>query len=1310
MIKSLSKSLGGSRTPSVRVSAFGKHPAWDDHIDDVGLSTDELVDARRTLYADCIAGCIDSGSWGAPDQPPPAWLVDYGHVFVWYPEGMQGPVLAGRLWPSRDGRRRTKFPMVLCAQCEGVGLDWTARVVLPRLEKLQAACIEATEQSQVIEAVEAAGRELQELVSNAGTADEPGASRASLDQLLSSGLGEGSRAAIHRVQYQFEREFGGFLSNDRPGKGTLPARGQHIRVPSAVEPPARAIVAWTRYFARQLMTDAPMLVAAPFQSGWVDVAVGPIAPQLIAPLRANIEQAPPASEVPYTISEAFARKVEAMLDGWQGRTSPLAPASTAAAPSTPVNTSAPTLAMPANSLPSDATPAPALETFSGDAGSQKSSGKWMGVAIAGGVLVIAIVIAAASGLFSSGGGAAGTQANPQGGTPPADKPTTSGATSTTTPGGRDAGTPTPSTPDAKPPTPGAGSPNAGAVPVPAPVPAEEPALIDPRASASVDAMLDSAGDRVASLAPDVATPLKGELKALESEAKAVAALTLSRANIEQVRARVAALRKNVESVVTRADASAKAAASAPVPVPVPVAPAPAAAVSGVPEQLSVEPALNEAWAKQVSLVRGLQMTPERTARLASMREMIEAFSRGLPTPESLDLPGGPLASVVMAEFKIRRQRAVSEGVQRLDQGGSDLEAVGTRLAGLASEVSTWSTASVGLARHHAQAEGLLRSGAAWNDRDERAGKTLAQVADELRVKPVAPEFASAFAGVASQLDSVRSLAGSSDRAALMGALLSGKGDLSPARSASDRLAELTPAWPASIEELAAVATARGSLGALDAPRTKRLNDFVRTAWLQQWGTSGDVAPAGAGDARRAALMEMLPGLGIEAKSLPAWASFNLARFELRLGLERLPKRDDASARPLIERYATAMAMLMPGLAEATAAHSAAKALLDTPPVPKIGPADFPPALGGVGRAKWIPAGEPGDDGRIAYSLSVPGVPALTLAFAPVEVNGKTVYVSTTEISVGVAAGVLGSSTKSDVFADRTQDWNRFGTRRGLRTWEPLSKTPLAAGKPALGPPGGASDPLRGWFLKPAGADRAPGLLAVPDAPGPQWNSPMQAVSPEAAAVVAAAMNCRLPTVDEWRAALAVEGLAGADEAPAGAQLRGRQWKKQFDAVRAARAASINLGFPQDGAFVPAGATTPASPEADDEALPIDEPSFLMAPVDVGPGKTFKHLIGNVWEWVLVDGAKFERLGPDEIKPKSISPASDVRVVGGSALSSPTISRTQPQTAVAARAAGGFTDVGFRVAFSAERGLPKQVLASQAEALLLKASQDAPYRE
>ncbi|MBX9738190.1 MAG: formylglycine-generating enzyme family protein, partial [Phycisphaerales bacterium] len=402
--------------------------------------------------------------------------------------------------------------------------------------------------------------------------------------------------------------------------------------------------------------------------------------------------------------------------------------------------------------------------------------------------------------------------------------------------------------------------------------------------------------------------------------------------------------------------------------------------------------------------------------------------------------------------------------------------------------------------------------------------------------------------------------------------------------------------------------------------------------------------------------------------------------------------------------------LLPSVAEAGTALKAARALLETPPAPRVGPGDFPPAQGGAGRAKWTPAGDASDDGRIAYTLTVEGVPPQTLVFAPVDVGGKTVFVSTTEVSVGVASSTLAASGRGELFATLTQDWNRFVTRRGLRTWEPLLKSPVLASKAPLGPVPSEGDPLRGWLPRPAGADRVAGLLAMPEAPGPQWNSPMQGVSPEAAALIASAMNCRLPSVDEWRASLSSEGLAASDTPPAGAQLRGRQWKKQFDATKAARAASVNLSFPQDGAFTPAGATGPTSPEADDNILPIDEPSFLMAPVDSGPGMVFKHLIGNVWEWVLVDNAKFERLGPDDIKPGSINVAQEVRVVGGSSLSSPATSRTLPHVAVKARAAGGFSDVGFRIAFSSERGMPKQVLAGQAEELILKPGADLPFKE
>ena len=58
-----------SSAPGVYLGAFGKHPGWDDHVDDMGLETPLLLWAKRLLYTDGIAGNIDKGEW---DRLPPA--------------------------------------------------------------------------------------------------------------------------------------------------------------------------------------------------------------------------------------------------------------------------------------------------------------------------------------------------------------------------------------------------------------------------------------------------------------------------------------------------------------------------------------------------------------------------------------------------------------------------------------------------------------------------------------------------------------------------------------------------------------------------------------------------------------------------------------------------------------------------------------------------------------------------------------------------------------------------------------------------------------------------------------------------------------------------------------------------------------------------------------------------------------------------------------------------------------------------------------------------------------------------------------
>ena len=119
----------------IALAAFGKHPGWDDHIEDLGLETESLNLAKRVLYVQGVGGQIDRGAWEKlkEEQRIPA----FNHTFVWR---RGGAFLIGRMWSSSDGKGRTRYPMIVCAHCVGVPLTWGWQMVLPRLLDLEKAC------------------------------------------------------------------------------------------------------------------------------------------------------------------------------------------------------------------------------------------------------------------------------------------------------------------------------------------------------------------------------------------------------------------------------------------------------------------------------------------------------------------------------------------------------------------------------------------------------------------------------------------------------------------------------------------------------------------------------------------------------------------------------------------------------------------------------------------------------------------------------------------------------------------------------------------------------------------------------------------------------------------------------------------------------------------------------------------------------------------------------------------------------------------------------------------------------------------
>src|SRR6266568_8346387 len=116
----------------VGLAAFGKHPGWDDHVEDLGLETDSLNQAKSVFYVNGIGGQIDSGAWEKLDATQQ--LPGFKHLFLWQ---RSGQILLGRLWSSSDGKGRKRYPMVVCLHFAGVTLGWALKHGLPALAQME---------------------------------------------------------------------------------------------------------------------------------------------------------------------------------------------------------------------------------------------------------------------------------------------------------------------------------------------------------------------------------------------------------------------------------------------------------------------------------------------------------------------------------------------------------------------------------------------------------------------------------------------------------------------------------------------------------------------------------------------------------------------------------------------------------------------------------------------------------------------------------------------------------------------------------------------------------------------------------------------------------------------------------------------------------------------------------------------------------------------------------------------------------------------------------------------------------------------
>ncbi|HVT73471.1 MAG TPA: hypothetical protein VHD61_10060 [Lacunisphaera sp.] len=289
----------------VHVGAFGKHPGWNDHLDDIGLVTASLVEARSILYGG-IARQIEHAAWekAGPEKVMPG----FDHVFHWR---RLNESHTGLIWSSQDGKGRALYPMILIAHCVTRSFSWLANDLLPALEELKTKCRSTTSSGVVISYIKAAEQALQ--------------ARFPSGPHVSTGPGHGVAAwaahftreqeAFRRVVHHLRRNFSVFMPGTfawcQDGK---PAGTRCLRLPQIPgAPPAESLNAWISFLATQLDPAAPFFGLAPAGREWMDVIVGEPDPADFFLLRALPAALPVVTDIPYQLEAVSQTNDESLL-------------------------------------------------------------------------------------------------------------------------------------------------------------------------------------------------------------------------------------------------------------------------------------------------------------------------------------------------------------------------------------------------------------------------------------------------------------------------------------------------------------------------------------------------------------------------------------------------------------------------------------------------------------------------------------------------------------------------------------------------------------------------------------------------------------------------------------------------------------------------------------------------------------------------------------------------------------------------------------------------------------------------------------
>lgn len=293
---------GGARR--IFLGAFGKHPGWNDHMDDIGLESESLVAAKKNLYIDGIGGQISSGAWEKLDADQ---QIPFRHLFLW---SRPPQLLVGKLWASRDGKGRSLYPMIVCAHTIGLSVEDVLEGIPPCLEHIRDTAIATKSADEVTGIITHFRDALRGWIEQVGDAQSVMNIAGFLSQIEFAGGADGLSRVLAEVRGRDRRT------------GRAGGRASHFRLPGSAASPELSLGFWEHFLAAQIDPAAPVFLSMPEGQYWADAIVGEPASADLHCLRCSPGVIPLATDSEAEVTPALRAETQSLLDHLKAGTVP----------------------------------------------------------------------------------------------------------------------------------------------------------------------------------------------------------------------------------------------------------------------------------------------------------------------------------------------------------------------------------------------------------------------------------------------------------------------------------------------------------------------------------------------------------------------------------------------------------------------------------------------------------------------------------------------------------------------------------------------------------------------------------------------------------------------------------------------------------------------------------------------------------------------------------------------------------------------------------------------------------------------------